>query len=440
MLPIHSKACQLVEQARNRLLPFHERGIKIDHKLIKTTIDILNAAPSRTLPQNCRNDIRERTPDGLDRRIKDALNTDLRTANIVSDVLAECSIVKIVKVVNPNTGRLIKGTRLIDGKFWNQDSDFTIALEVKTFIKTKDEVLKSSPGGKTKKVGYINKEIYLASKDISDFISWLEPKLDGANSFPHSYYLKLARRNWRCSCIYDAYKLYWWRFNTFCPVADRWVSGTSLQEFFEYLTRLAKAFRESVRINDIILARKCALSMLKWGGVEKGNRERVNGMGEDVCAHFRDIQEQLVLSVVCLGENQGIYINSGFTKLYFLLIDDFMMYDGRVGAALGLMVRKFCEENDLYQIPRLLQFSYGPGRESGGASNRRDHSLGPYQFHPLSFTPRRHLQDNIKASWLLKAVADNTTSRFSRLPQDPPLNERLTALQSALFMIGYDVR
>jgi hypothetical protein len=25
-------------------------------------------------------------------------------------------------------------------------------------------------------------------------------------------------------------------------------------------------------------------------------------------------------------------------------------------------------------------------------------------------------------------------------PQDPPLNERLTALQSALFMIGYDVR
>lgn len=24
--------------------------------------------------------------------------------------------------------------------------------------------------------------------------------------------------------------------------------------------------------------------------------------------------------------------------------------------------------------------------------------------------------------------------------QDPPLNERLTALQSALFMIGYDVR
>ncbi len=286
----------------------------------------------------------------------------------------------------------------------------------------------------------MNKDVFLADKYVKGFSNWLELKLDSPNSFSHGYYLKLDRRDWSCSCLYEAYKSYWWRFNTFCPVADRWVSGTSLQESFEYLTRLAKAFRESVRINDIILARKCALSMLKWGGVEKGNRERVNGMGEDVCAHFRDIQEQLVLSVVRLGENQGIYINSGFTKLYFLLIDDFMMYDGRVGAALGLMVRKFCEENDLYQIPRLLRFSYGPGRESRGASNRRDPSLGRYQFPQLSFIPRRHLQDNIKASWLLKAVADNTTSRFSRLPQAPPLNERLTALQSALFMIGYDVR
>ena len=440
MLPIHRKACQLVEQARNQPLPFRERGIKIDQELIKATIDILIMAPSKTLPQNCRNDIRVRTPDGLDRRIKDVLNTDLRTANIVSDVLAECSIVKIVKVVNPDTGRLIKGTRLLDEIFWGKDSVPAIALEFKTFTKTKGDVLKSSPGGKTKKVGQINKELYLASKDVIDFISWFESKLNGANSFSHSYYLKLDRRNWRCSCFYDAYKSYWWRFNTFCPVTNRWVSGTSLQESFEYLTRLAKSFRKSIRDNNTALARKCALSALKWGGVEKGNRERIIGLGKDICAHFRDIQEQLDLSSARLNENQGIHINSGFTKLYFLLIDDFMMYDGRVGAAMGLMVRKFCEENDLYQIPRLSQFSYGPGRESRGSSNRRDPSLGHYQFSQFSFNPRRHLQDNIKASWLLKAVADNTKSRFSRLPQDPPLNERLTALQSALFMIGYDVR
>jgi hypothetical protein len=54
--------------------------------------------------------------------------------------------------------------------------------------------------------------------------------------------------------------------------------------------------------------------------------------------------------------------------------------------------------------------------------------------------PNRHLDNNIKASWLLKDLADGTSSRFTHLSQNPPLNERLTAIQSALFMIGYDVR
>jgi len=45
-----------------------------------------------------------------------------------------------------------------------------------------------------------------------------------------------------------------------------------------------------------------------------------------------------------------------------------------------------------------------------------------------------------KASWLLKELANNTLSRFKELDQHTPLNRRLTALQLALFMIGYGVR
>lgn len=101
-----------MEQVLNRSLPFWERGIKIDRALLKTAIEILNAAPLKTLPRNCRNDLRLRPPDGLDRRIKEVLNTDLRTANIISDILAECGIVEIVQVVNPQTGRMVKGPRL----------------------------------------------------------------------------------------------------------------------------------------------------------------------------------------------------------------------------------------------------------------------------------------------------------------------------------------
>lgn len=82
------------------------------------TMELLNKAKEKTLPQNSRNDIVDRTPDGLDKRIKESLKTDLRTANIVSDVLEEASIAKVVSVVNPNTGKSVKGTKLLRQWYW----------------------------------------------------------------------------------------------------------------------------------------------------------------------------------------------------------------------------------------------------------------------------------------------------------------------------------
>lgn len=113
-------ACFAVERKHQRL-PFSFRGITIDRNLIQATLEVLNAEPLHTLPQNCRNDIRERTPDGLDRRIKDYLDTDLRTANIMTDVLEASGIVQNVQVPSPSTGRDIKGTQLLNAWVWISD-------------------------------------------------------------------------------------------------------------------------------------------------------------------------------------------------------------------------------------------------------------------------------------------------------------------------------
>ena len=111
------KACCAVSQCWGSI-PFHHRGIKILCDLIKITMELLNAESSKELPQNCRNDVKERTPDGLDRRIKENLNSDLRTANIISDILKSAGIVDIILVRNPETGRSVKGTKLIQEWFW----------------------------------------------------------------------------------------------------------------------------------------------------------------------------------------------------------------------------------------------------------------------------------------------------------------------------------
>lgn len=111
------KVCSAVNQYWESI-PFKHRGIKISRELIKITMELLNAEPTKELPQNCRNDVKERTPDGLDRRIKENLNSDLRTANIISDVLKSAGIVDTIPIRNLKTGRSVKGTKLVQEWGW----------------------------------------------------------------------------------------------------------------------------------------------------------------------------------------------------------------------------------------------------------------------------------------------------------------------------------
>jgi len=437
---ILEKAYKKVEETLNRSFPFKERGIIIDRSLIEAAMTILNACPTKELPQNSLNAIRERTPDGLDRRIKDYLQTNLRTANIISDILAVAGIVEITQAINPHTGRQVKGTRLLEDWHWGHEpesSSWSINIEISPVKQGK-----KTKSSRSINQEQMNREQYLNSTHVKEFILWLDSRLDLPGSFKHEYYLKKARRYWSCSCLFEAYTSYWWPFNMVCLLSNQRVAGTDMDISFSYLNKLAHSFRLGVHEENSELAKKCALAMLQWGGVLHSNKDRIDAMGQDICFYFQDVCTRLDLSTVTLENHHGILMNSGFTKLYFLLIDDFIMYDGRVGAALGLLVRKFCEEQGLSEIPPAIQFSYGPGREVNSNSkkiNRRNPSAGIYHFPQFSHNRRRHINDNIKASWLLKELSLHTESRFKELPQSTPLNERVTALQSALFMIGYDV-
>ncbi len=429
------KACNLVESAAGKPLPFEQRGITINRKLIEITIETLSAAPEQTLAQNCRNDTCERTPDGLDRRIKEKLNSGTRTANIISDVLALAGIVSVVKVIDPETDLQVKATRLEEEQRWAVDESKILAPVGAVKVKT--------PGGVQPSVPSLSRAEYLSSQDVQQFSGWLAARLDQPDSLKHSYFLKSADSQWSCSSLYDAYQKYWWPFEFECPALGRKVSGSEgLSSSLDYLTELANIFRPAVEKGDVEATINCALSVLDWGGVLGKNRARVIAMGRDICGNLAYISEKLKMNTVRLGENQDIHINSGFTKIYSLLVDDFIMYDGRVGAALGLLGRLYCQETGLVKIPQEIEFSYGRGQEAPGGMtgpNRRNPSTAAFRLPEFTGNRQRHLDDNIKAGWLLKDLADKVSSKFNDLPQSPPLNERLTALQSALFMIGYDV-
>lgn len=437
-----SRACRAVEKGVGSSLPFKVRGIIINIKLIQAAMDILNDSQEKILPQNCRNALRSKTPDGMDRRIKEYLGTDLRTANIISDVLAEAGVVEVTTVLNPETGRHIKATRLLKEWSWEKITGNKIAIN-----STQTPCPKQAYGQGHKimfNVGLdgFSKNEYLNIPEVQDFMNWLDVRLDKPGIFEHRYYLVKVKKEWKCSCLYEAYEKYWWPYRMVCPIQGKQVAGTGNFDSFKYLETIADELRSSIQVNNVNMLQKSILAMLTWGGVLYRNRERIASMGDSICDYFKKVKGHLNLSKVCLGEHDGVFMNSGFTKLYFLLVDNFIMYDGRVGAALGLLGRLYAEENGLARIPSAIEFSFGRGREQSGqtqAKNRRDPSWGKYRLPGFSGNYNRHINDNIKASWLLKAVADKTASRFAHLPQGFPLNERLTAIQSALFMVGYNV-
>ena len=119
-------------------------------------------------------------------------------------------------------------------------------------------------------------------------------------------------------------------------------------------------------------------------------------------------------------------MNSGFSKIYSLLIDGFPIYDSRVACALASLVRLFCEESGRSEVPEQL----GLGLPPSYLGKARDPSCGSLVFR-RTWTPGSYARSNVMAAWLLDALA--ATPPFSR-ERDPR-----HAIQSALFMIGFNV-
>jgi hypothetical protein len=174
---------------------------------------------------------------------------------------------------------------------------------------------------------------------------------------------------------------------------------------------------------------------LQWGGVLPRNKQRLLSTPNVMNYFNSNIQKFISPTLDTSNDLSTIHLNSGYTKIYSLLIDNFIIYDGRVGAAMGLLVSEFLKVKKFINIPTTLDFAYGNPKMSD--SNKKDFSKRnpsnfEYKFKALSNNSRLHIDNNIRANWLLQRVA--TESKFNSL-KNP-----LRSLEAALFMIGYDIR
>ncbi len=254
------------------------------------------------------------------------------------------------------------------------------------------------------------REQFLNEPDVSGFVQWFCTKL---SKFPHAYFLRREKINWQCASFYEACERYQW-------------NGCDWGKTRLLLNDISICLRNAIKNMDDEVCLMACSRILQWGGVSRGNQEKLEEIDrtEGLLPYLLKAKEALQANPEkCLEE--GVVMNSGFTKIYSLYVDDFVIYDSRVGAALCYLIRLYCEECGYDYVPGALRFAYGNGR---GKSGNRNPCKGKYKFRLLD-QGKVHIDCNIKASWLLKRLTELPACEF----------EDVRSIEAALFMIGYEI-
>lgn len=311
----------------------------------------------------------------------------------------------------------------------------------------------------------LNKNDFLKNDTVKSFLTFLAGYVsDGSgNSFKHKYIDRKSHTEWECTSVFDAYKNYSYplvtEFRTnpddFCSIG---ANATVLNDLAEALQR---AFGKRQNSDDPACGKsekvliEASQRVFVWGGVAGAKERKANTRagnylwlketfpdGKGLADAYKCAEKTFTSDKPDLSNigKAGIRSNAGFTKIYSLLFDDFIIYDSRVAAALGLFVVKFCKESNRTGIPDELNFGWMPPKEGKSSKDAkiRDPSSGEL-VHQRANNERRHAHSNIRANWILGKVLSIDNSPKSPFNGINNNQDKLRALEAAFFMIGYDI-
>lgn len=266
----------------------------------------------------------------------------------------------------------------------------------------------------------MNKNEYLDSPDVRNFINWFAKAIVD-EGIAHSYLQLKPKKYFRFNGLQDALAQYYWKRRNF----------TSTVNLLNELKAQIRNGWGNSSYTDVVTG---AQRLMKWGGTEGNNKwfEQASSI-ESIKSDIHSLEGENI----CLVKISRF--NSGLTKFYSLLLNDFIIYDSRVAAALQWFILKWCTETDQKEIPNLLNL----GSTSLRGSQTRNASSAQYVFQKierlvLSKQPIEHVNSNIKANLLLVEVLKEVKANKSAY-HEQKLSSPLHALEAALFMWGYDL-
>ena len=309
----------------------------------------------------------------------------------------------------------------------------------------------------------MDKMQFINDTGVQSFVNWFITITDAG--FEHRYCVipkgnAPVAESWNCTSIYNAFERYYWPFSYINLIDNhgKTVRGDTFEDSERTLNEIKEHLKTSIIDQDQEKTLNACKMVLDWGGVlRRGRKGKTN---EDklidinkrfgLVNYLNKAQELLNPNTASTTNYFEIHdqqkkcsiliMNSGFTKIYSILVENFIIYDGRVGAGLGLLLSQFKKQSPDTNVD-VLMFAYGNAANSAKCLNnnmRRNPTEANLYFSNLfqgqsqEQKSIKHIQNNLKASWLIdeiiKKLPDN--SGFSGA------NNPARALEAALFMIG----
>ena len=256
---------------------------------------------------------------------------------------------------------------------------------------------------------------YLNDRCVSRFIKWSTDLVSGDRGLKHSWIDGRYNKK-EFTSLFEAVEKYDWWGDSFKDVCEKFCG------FRADIRRCMNA--DPVTHEDRSRFLKTAKAIAKWGGIN--NLGSLDALGMNALSELSANAEKLDPKHADTSDlSRLMLMGSGYSKIYSAMIEDFPIYDSRVACALASLIRMYLSSHDILSIPEALELRVTKGR---AVVNRAIPGF------PELFPGPAYADSNLRAAWILGAWAD-VDGKFKT--EFPDRQDRIMALQSALFMLGY---
>ncbi len=288
----------------------------------------------------------------------------------------------------------------------------------------------------------LDKAEYLSLASVSKFVTFFSNIISGAEKINSHFRIRDRRVPdnllpsdgiVRIETLEQAFENYWW-------------NGKDFDGNTKILNSVANVVSKAIQSESQPSGDDDCLSaiheVLRWGAGGEGQRLYVSNMkwakDNRVGLAERLRQGRLAMSsatpnIKIFSEAYGPRMNAGFTKYYAFACTDVVIYDGRVGAALGLITRTFCLKEGMEFVPEEISFRWGAQNAKRNPLNR-DPSSEKYCFKQLPTAGgMRWAECNIRANWIISAALSRSSASWCSA------SDGVRRIEAALFTLGYEI-